>query len=51
MLDVQAACSLLNGFVFASFGFFLRIQPTGDLQEPTLNQVFLAGVATGIVAS
>ncbi|KIM90259.1 hypothetical protein PILCRDRAFT_811976 [Piloderma croceum F 1598] len=45
-----ASCALLNGLIFASYHFFLRIQ-LDNADIPTLTQVTLAGVATGIVTS
>jgi len=46
----QASCALLNGLIFASYRFFLRIQ-LDVADQPSLAQVTLAGIATGIVTS
>ncbi|KAI5120948.1 hypothetical protein M0805_001653 [Coniferiporia weirii] len=41
----------LNGLVFSSYRFFMRMQLESDSDEPTITQVGLAGVGSGIVAS
>lgn len=46
-----ASCALLNGLIFASYGWFLNMQLDHSEQTPTLPQVMLAGVATGLVTS
>ncbi|KAF8634656.1 hypothetical protein AX15_000795 [Amanita polypyramis BW_CC] len=43
--------ALLNGLVFASYRFFLKIQNGNSVAIPTLTQVFLAGTCTGVVCS
>jgi solute carrier family 25 carnitine/acylcarnitine transporter 20/29 len=46
-----ASCALLNGLIFASYRFFMRIQLDDKDAIPSLTQVTLAGIATGIVTS
>ncbi|KZP28649.1 mitochondrial carrier [Athelia psychrophila] len=50
-LPWQASCALLNGLIFASYGWFLNLQLDDPQTPPTLWQVVLAGVATGVVSS
>ena len=47
----QATVALMNGLVFASYHFLLKLQlPTADT-VPTLAQIALAGAGCGIVSS
>lgn len=48
---LKASCALLNGLIFASYGFFMKAQMGLSTATPSLTQVTLAGVATGIVSS
>ena len=47
----QASSALLNGLVFASYRFFMKLQLDHNEATPTLTQITLAGVGTGIVSS
>ncbi|KZV88202.1 mitochondrial carrier [Exidia glandulosa HHB12029] len=47
----MAACALMNGLVFASYGFLMRVQLAEPTDEPTLGQIALAGAGCGIVTS
>lgn len=51
LLSNKASSALLNGLIFASYGFFIKAQSNTAEAVPTLTQVTLAGVATGIVSS
>ncbi|CAD6564976.1 MAG: hypothetical protein TREMPRED_000531 [Tremellales sp. Tagirdzhanova-0007] len=48
----MAGIAFINGLVFASYSFFMRlqIQPNSS-QEPTLGQIFLAGAGSGMLSS
>ncbi|KAG8861421.1 hypothetical protein FRB96_002870 [Tulasnella sp. 330] len=46
-----AGAAFLNGIVFGSYGFFMKLQGAASLEAPTLGQVALAGAGSGIVAS
>ncbi|TFL02166.1 mitochondrial carrier domain-containing protein [Pterulicium gracile] len=46
-----ALVALMNGLVFASYHFFLKMQLSQSDAVPTLLQVGLAGVGSGIVSS
>ncbi|KAG9010669.1 hypothetical protein FRB94_010146 [Tulasnella sp. JGI-2019a] len=46
-----AGTAFLNGTVFASYGFFMRLQGGTVSDAPSLAQVALAGAGSGIVAS
>ncbi|KAG5734748.1 hypothetical protein E4T56_gene15467 [Termitomyces sp. T112] len=46
-----ASSALLNGLVFASYRFFMKLQLDHNEATPTLTQITLAGVGTGIVSS
>lgn len=48
---LQASCALLNGIVFASYRFFLRLQLHHAGQVPTLTQIGLAGAGCGVVSA
>ncbi|THH07964.1 hypothetical protein EW145_g3033 [Phellinidium pouzarii] len=41
----------LNGLVFSSYRFFMRVQLKSENDEPTITQIGVAGVGSGIVAS
>lgn len=41
----------MNGLVFASYGFFTRVQLNHPNSTPTIAQIALAGAGTGIVCS
>ncbi|KAJ7460694.1 carnitine/acyl carnitine carrier [Mycena latifolia] len=45
------AVALMNGLVFASYAFFLRLQHTADAGSASLVQVALAGVGSGVVSA
>jgi hypothetical protein len=47
----QATCALLNGVVFASYRFFMKLQLQHDKGVPSLYQIMLAGIGSGIVSS
>ena len=47
----QLTTAPLNGVVFASYRFLLKLQLSDVTQEPTLAQVTLAGIGCGILAS
>ncbi|WVR08551.1 hypothetical protein IAU60_005606 [Kwoniella sp. DSM 27419] len=43
---------MINGVVFTSYSFFMKLQLPADSQvEPTLGQIFLAGAGSGAVSS
>ncbi|KAF8634643.1 hypothetical protein AX15_000788 [Amanita polypyramis BW_CC] len=42
---------LVNGLLFASYRFFLKVQNGADDVIPTLTQVLLAGICAGVVSS
>ncbi|KAF5354553.1 hypothetical protein D9758_011200 [Tetrapyrgos nigripes] len=46
-----AAAALMNGLVFSSYRFFLKVQLENNDSVPTLAQIALAGTGTGIVTS
>jgi solute carrier family 25 (mitochondrial carnitine/acylcarnitine transporter), member 20/29 len=48
---MQATCALMNGLVFASYRFFMKIQLENDKDIPTIAQIALAGAGSGIVSS
>ena len=49
--NLQTTAPLMNGIVFASYRFFLKLQlPSADT-TPTLTQIALAGAGTGVVGS
>ncbi|KAJ7065332.1 carnitine/acyl carnitine carrier [Mycena amicta] len=45
------AVALMNGLVFASYNFFLRLQCPGSTEEASLAQIALSGVGSGIVSA
>ena len=47
----QATVGPMNGLVFASYRFFMKIQLENDQTVPTLAQIALAGAGSGIVSS
>ena len=47
----QAWCAPLNGLIFASYRYFMRVQVANPDDEPTLTQICLAGTGSGIVSS
>ncbi|TDL26589.1 carnitine/acyl carnitine carrier [Rickenella mellea] len=47
----MAGAAFLNGLVFASYGFLMRLQLKSDAHEPTLSQIALAGAGSGIISS
>jgi hypothetical protein len=49
--STQATCALMNGLVFASYRFFMKIQLENDKDIPTIAQIALAGAGSGIVSS
>ncbi|KAK0215080.1 carnitine/acyl carnitine carrier [Armillaria fumosa] len=46
-----ATAALMNGLVFASYRFFMKIQLENNSSIPTLTQITLAGAGSGIVSS
>ncbi|ETW78837.1 mitochondrial carrier protein [Heterobasidion irregulare TC 32-1] len=46
-----ASAALLNGLVFASYRFFIKLQLHHDGEIPTLTQIGLAGAGCGVVGS
>ncbi|WVQ95620.1 hypothetical protein IAU59_002718 [Kwoniella sp. CBS 9459] len=43
---------MINGCVFTSYSFFMKLQLPADSQvEPSLGQIFLAGAGSGVVSS
>ncbi|THU97680.1 mitochondrial carrier [Dendrothele bispora CBS 962.96] len=46
-----AATALMNGLVFSSYRFFLKLQLENNDAIPTLSQIALAGTGCGIVTS
>ena len=47
----QATVALMNGLVFASYRFLLKIQLDNPTSIPTIAQIALAGAGSGIVSS
>jgi len=47
----QAMVAFMNGVVFASYRFFMKLQLPNAGAIPTLTQIALAGVGSGIVSS
>lgn len=45
------AVALMNGLVFASYAFFLRLQHPAAAGEASLPQIALAGVGSGVVSA
>ena len=42
----------INGLVFTSYSFFMRLQiPRNDPQEPSLSQICAAGAGSGVVSA
>ncbi|CAK5273744.1 unnamed protein product [Mycena citricolor] len=41
----------MNGLVFASYNFFLKLQCPGSTNDATLTQITLAGIGSGIVSA
>ncbi|TFK34034.1 carnitine/acyl carnitine carrier [Crucibulum laeve] len=46
-----ASVALMNGLVFASYRFFMKVQLASADSIPTLTQIALAGAGSGIVSS
>ncbi|XP_006461713.1 hypothetical protein AGABI2DRAFT_118570 [Agaricus bisporus var. bisporus H97] len=46
-----ASVALMNGLVFASYRFFMKLQLENPESVPTLTQITLAGIGSGIVSS
>ncbi|KAF8643010.1 hypothetical protein AX16_009255 [Volvariella volvacea WC 439] len=46
-----AAVALMNGLVFSSYRFFMKLQLENNNSTPTLTQIALAGAGSGIVSS
>ncbi|TFK48487.1 mitochondrial carrier [Heliocybe sulcata] len=46
-----ASCAFMNGLVFSSYRFFMKLQLTDATAVPTLTQITLAGIGSGIVSS
>lgn len=54
VLRSKAGTAFLNGIVFASYGFFIRLQQRNDQssdKDPSLTQIGFAGAGSGIMAS
>ncbi|OCF33700.1 carnitine/acyl carnitine carrier [Kwoniella heveanensis CBS 569] len=48
----MAGIAFINGIVFTSYSFFMKLQLPADSQnEPSLGQIFLAGAGSGVVSS
>ncbi|EJD48165.1 mitochondrial carrier [Auricularia subglabra TFB-10046 SS5] len=47
----MAACAFMNGLVFASYGFLMRIQLVRARDTPSIAQIALAGAGSGVVSS
>jgi len=43
--------ALMNGLIFASYNFFLRLQCQGSIRDASITQIALAGVGSGIVSA
>jgi len=41
----------MNGLIFASYNFFLRLQCQGSIRDASITQIALAGVGSGIVSA
>jgi hypothetical protein len=48
---LQATVALMNGLVFASYRFFIKVQLDSPTSIPTIAQIALAGAGSGIVSS
>ena len=46
----QATTALMNGLIFASYRFFMRVQLNNPNSIPTIAQIALAGAGSGIVS-
>ncbi|KZT20993.1 mitochondrial carrier [Neolentinus lepideus HHB14362 ss-1] len=46
-----ASCAFMNGLVFSSYRFFMKLQLANADAVPTLTQITLAGIGSGIVSS
>ena len=51
LLHIQATTALMNGLVFASYRFLLKLQSSDSALPPTLTQITLAGAGSGIISS
>ncbi|ODN82988.1 hypothetical protein, variant 2 [Cryptococcus amylolentus CBS 6039] len=52
VMSPMAGIAFINGVVFTSYSFFMKLQlPPGSQQEPNLGQIYLAGTGSGVVAS
>ncbi|KAG5641319.1 hypothetical protein DXG03_005540 [Asterophora parasitica] len=47
----MATVALMNGLVFSSYRFFMKLQLAHADAIPTLTQITLAGMGSGIVSS
>lgn len=48
----MAGIAFINGLVFTSYSFFMRLQiPRNDPQEPSLSQICAAGAGSGVVSA
>lgn len=43
--------ALMNGLVFASYRFLLKLQLEGASSTPSITQIALAGAGSGIISS
>jgi hypothetical protein len=48
---IQATVALMNGLVFASYHFLMKLQLEHANAIPTLGQIALAGAGSGIISS
>ena len=48
---LQTTIALMNGLVFASYKFFMKVQLDNPTSIPTITQIALAGAGSGIVSS
>ncbi|EPQ56195.1 mitochondrial carrier [Gloeophyllum trabeum ATCC 11539] len=46
-----ASCAFMNGLVFSSYRFFMKVQLADANAVPSLTQITLAGIGSGIVSS
>ncbi|KAF8507474.1 mitochondrial carrier [Hysterangium stoloniferum] len=51
IMSPMASYAFLNGLIFSSYGYLMKLQLGQESQEPTIAQITLAGAGSGIVAS
>jgi len=47
----QASAPVLNGLLFATYRFLLKVQEEDARREPTLAQIFVAGAGCGLAST